>query len=72
MLTIKPDIKRMKEIAKAYNEGATMAQIGRDFKLTRQRVLQVLRSQCKRYQIGVISHVEWMEKLHKLWFDQPK
>jgi hypothetical protein len=58
----------MKSVAKAYNEGSSMAQVARDHKLTRQRVLQILRHQCPRYSIGVISNEEWMELQHRRWF----
>lgn len=68
MLTVRPNMARMKSVAKSYNEGKSMAQIARDHTLTRQRVLQIIRNQCPKYSVATISHAEWMEKQHARWF----
>jgi len=67
MLTIKPNMQRMKDIAERWNKGDSQAQIGRDFKLTRQRVLQILKHQCALYDIHVISYEEWVKARNARW-----
>ncbi len=70
MLTVKPNLVRMRTLAKAYNSGDSMAQVARDNKLTRQRVMQILRTQCPLYHVGVISNEEWVEARNKKWFGE--
>lgn len=67
MLTIKPNMTRMKEIAKRWNAGESQAQIGRELKLTRQRVLQIIKHQCPLYDVHVISYEEWVAERNKRW-----
>lgn len=69
MLTVKPNLERMRIIAKEYNAGKSMADIARDNKMSRQRVMQILRKQCPRYHVGIISQSEWTAAHEKTVMD---
>ena len=59
MVTIEPDMKRIRLIAKRWNAGSQQSAIARDLGISRERVRQVLRKQCIRYEIPVLTKEEW-------------
>lgn len=60
-MTIDPNMSKIKKVAKLWNKGVSQAEIGRKYKISRQRVGQIISRQCKMYDIKTITFKKWLK-----------